>query len=150
MKSTLFLTMTLLLLAAPAQASEHPRVDRCRHKSSTELTISCLARGFDAPGSPSFAVRIADCESGLFARAVSPSGTFRGLFQQHVGYWSDRYRHFAAPLGLRRSIFAPLTNTIVSLRMARAAGDWNDWSGCARTHPEASSVFGVMATGGTP
>lgn len=124
-----FLILAVHLPSETAQAAQHPRVAECRGKR-TEALIGCLARNFDAPGSPSFAVRVADCESGLHPHAVSPSGTFRGLFQEHRGYWPARWRHYARPLGLRSSIFSAISNTVVSLRLARSAGDWHDWS-CA-------------------
>ena len=130
MRALLIALLLSLALISPVGASQkHPRVDRCRHERTVSNTITCLARGFDAPGSPRRALSVAKCESGLYVRATN--GTHRGLFQQANKYWLTRYRHFARPLGLGQSAYNPLTNTIVSLRLARQAGTWSrDWS-CA-------------------
>ena len=70
------------------------------------------------------ALRVAECESGFNPRAYSPP--YAGIYQQHVGYWDRRARHFGHP---GESPFDPFANVDVSLRMVKALG-WGHW-GCA-------------------
>lgn len=92
----------------------------------TKQLIRCQAerKGLD----PAKAVRVAKCESGLNPRAVSSSGTYLGLFQQHRGYWPGR----AATYGFAgwRALNGR-ANAFVSLAMA-ASGGWGDWPVCGR------------------
>lgn len=126
--TTILITLCLCVFATPVRAAQHPRIDECRGKEVRRLVL-CLARNFDAPGSPRYALRIASCESGLYPRATN--GSHMGLFQQARTYWPGRYRSWGAPLDLGSSAFNPITNSVVSLRQARQAGTWQrDWS-CA-------------------
>lgn len=117
----------VLMLAAPAQASEHPRVDRCRGTSSVGRMVRCVARSFDSPGTPRYAEQIGRCESGLRPRAVSASGTYIGLFQHARTQWLARWHHWGRPLGVGRAWWNALSAAVVSVRMARVA-TWSPWS----------------------
>jgi hypothetical protein len=89
--------------------------------------IRCAALRWDSPGSPGRAVEVARCESGLRPRAYNPNG-YAGLYQQATRHWPDRAEQWGQQ---GRSVFNGRANIIVSVRMAAAAGSWNDWGGCA-------------------
>lgn len=121
-----------LSFAVPSGAAlAGARVNRCDTGRPAHI-VRCIARTFNAPGTPRYAVSIARCESGLTPRATSPDGSYRGLFQQSVRYWDGRYAHYARRFDVRASIYEPVTNALVSVRMARAVGTWHrDWVGCS-------------------
>jgi len=89
--------------------------------------IKCAARHWDSPGTPIKAVQVARCESHLRPDAYNPNG-YAGLFQQSTRHWPQRADHYGMP---DRSVFNARANVIVSVRMARALGDWSAWGGCA-------------------
>ena len=96
--------------------------------NSREL-IRCAVRRWDVPGGAAVALCIAKRESGLIPWAESGDGINKGLFQQHVNYWSGNYDNYTAPTWqLKRNILNGRTNTIVSIRMAHDIG-WGPWGG---------------------
>ncbi len=136
--------------ALPADAGGHAQIgtaihgaihpETCRYSRSDgrrgwtareiEYTIRCAVRRWPVYGGAAKAIAVARCESGLNERAISSSGTFRGVYQQHAGYWPGRYHVFAPDrFDLRPSVFNGRTNVVVSVRMAHVGG-WSPWS-CA-------------------
>lgn len=126
------------LILVPATSGQghslwkHPKIRACMqwdwHKGTpqTRRMIGCYARVMNAPGTVSFVLCIAQRESGLYPRATSPSGTYRGLFQQSENYWWGRYQAYGSHLF--PDIYNGRTNTVVSIRMAKARGGWKgDW-----------------------
>lgn len=92
--------------------------------------ITCAAERYDVPGGSQMALEVAVCESSLDPRAFN--GTHVGLFQHAVHLWPARWRKYAAPLGLPKNPRDPLTNSIVTMRMATDSDiGWSPWS-CAR------------------
>jgi hypothetical protein len=129
-------TTVALLLAGPsggASAVETVSTRVCdfdweRGPWHIRRLIRCAAAHWDSPGTPADAVAVARCESHLNPRAENPSG-YAGLFQQARLFWPGRADRWGQP---DRSVFNGRANTIVSIRMAAAAGSWSAWSGCAR------------------
>jgi hypothetical protein len=128
----------LLILAAPATASANEWRDRqCRYNKGTETwttlevrrTIRCAAMKWDVPGGVPKAMSVAECESSYYARAVSDSGTYRGVYQQSIHYWPSRVHTAPDWLDLATSVFNGRSNVIVSILSAR--GGWGAWAGCA-------------------
>lgn len=128
------LALVLCAFTPQVAAASTPRVDRCRHidwresRSQVGRLVRCLAWSFNSPGTPRYAARIAWCESRWNPRAYSNGNA--GVFQHRLIYWDGRYRAYAKPLGLRWSPYNALTNIVVSVRMAKSAGNWRAWS-CA-------------------
>lgn len=144
------LTLTLLLGAASQYAtahhggghigtasSGHMNRQTCRYSRSdghhgwsrteVKLGIRCAVRRWPVPGGADFAIAVAACESGLRPKAVSASGTFRGLYQQHRDYWQSRYRALRpARFDLKPSALNARSNIVVSIRMAHRSG-WGAW-----------------------
>lgn len=73
------------------------------------------------------AVRVANCESKLNPKAVGGGGLYRGLFQQHKGYWPDRAK--SSGFG-GWSAFNGRANAFVSLDMAKRSGWTSHWPVC--------------------
>lgn len=135
---TILLTIcVVLLLPQGAQGHslwKHEKIRPCmqwdwrKGTYQTARMIRCYARVMNAPGTPSFVLCIAQHESGLRAKATSPSGTYRGLFQHSWRYWPQRYDWWGRNSHLYRSVYNGRTNTVVSIRMAKAQGGWySDW-----------------------
>jgi hypothetical protein len=141
--------LLILLLPTPAHADGpqigtaihgHINRDQCRfvrydgeigytHKEMVK-TIRCATRRWPVPGGGDEAVSVAECESGLNPKAVSASGTFRGVFQQHIDYWLSRYRALAPRhFDLKPEVLNGRANVVVSVRQAHRAG-WGAWA-CA-------------------
>jgi hypothetical protein len=96
--------------------------------NSREL-IRCAVKRWDVPGGAAVALCIARRESGLIPWAESGDGLNKGLYQQHVNYWSRNYDNYTAPnWELKRNILNGRTNAIVSIRMAHDIG-WGPWGG---------------------
>jgi hypothetical protein len=96
--------------------------------NSREL-IRCAVKRWGVPGGAAVALCIAKRESGLIPWAESGDGLNKGLFQQHVNYWSGNYDNYTAPSWkLKRKILNGRTNAIVSIRMAHDIG-WGPWGG---------------------
>lgn len=95
----------------------------------------CVSKYFDRVGTAKM-LQVAACESGHNAYAVSESGTFRGLFQHHEGYWPERVRsaqRVARRLlgdGLRTGVFNARSNAFVTAVMVQRSNSWGAWS-CA-------------------
>jgi hypothetical protein len=89
--------------------------------------IRCVARRWDAPGTPHKAIAVARCESHLRPQAYNAGG-YAGLFQQATRYWPTRAHHYGQP---HRSVYNGRANVIVSIRMAATANSWSAWAGCA-------------------
>lgn len=128
--------LPLLVMIPNAGANEwRNRTGRFNEGASTwtyqevRRTIAWATEKWSVPGGLSKAVSVADCESGLRATAVSPSGTYKGVYQQSKDYWPGRHRAAPSWLNLAPSVFNARSNIIVSILMAR--GGWSDWAGCA-------------------
>jgi hypothetical protein len=87
---------------------------------------------------PAKALAVADCESGLYPKAVSASGTFRGLFQHHAGYWPGRVSWYRSTFGAAHpklqirdgaQVLHPRPNALVAMWMVSTSG-WGAWA-CA-------------------
>jgi hypothetical protein len=128
------LVCTMVAVAAPASATP---INPCHRRAWVSRTmgeierearvshlISCAAARWWRGGAGT-ALAIASRESGLVPWAVSPSGTYVGLFQHSIHYWPGRRDAY-----LRRSWFrtwpVPWWNAraavIVSVRMMAAQG----------------------------
>jgi hypothetical protein len=144
-----FLTVTCLLLAVGTgqlqvkasqdrdHLSDHPRVLAChgipweQGQRFVARLIWCAARTWEAPGSPSYAVDIARCESGLNPSVVG-SGIHGGLFQHVLSAWPGRAAKYLDPLELNDQRWQSAeANTIVAMRMSRADGTWSQQWSCA-------------------
>ena len=87
---------------------------------------------------PAKALAVADCESGLYPKAVSASGTYRGLFQHSINYWAGRVAWYRSTWGAAHPklqikaaapVLHPRPNALVSMLMVRIGG-YGPWS-CA-------------------
>jgi hypothetical protein len=87
--------------------------------------IRCAARHYGSPGGVDKALDVARCESRFDPDAYNPAG-YGGVYQHALRYWPDRADRWGFP---DRSVFNGRANVIVSIRMARSAGDWDLW-GC--------------------
>lgn len=131
--------------AGGGSANQDWRGEQCRYRNleggpgwsayEVELTIRCAVRHWTVDGGAEKALAVARCESGLDELAYNATGCngygCGGVFQQHLRYWDGRFAVLAPPWwGLRPGIFNGRSNTIVSIRMAHAAGWYADWA-CA-------------------
>jgi hypothetical protein len=78
---------------------------------------------FGAAGSA--AVSVARCESGLNPRAVSPSGTYRGLFQ--IGSFHAANFQSVTGQSYSAAVYDPYFNALYAKRLFDARG-WQPWS----------------------
>lgn len=126
-------SVSVLVPGAAAAAGTQTVPDHvCDHEwqrgtRQVKRLIWCAAHHWDSPGWPKKAIEVARCESNLNPRAYNAGG-YAGLFQQATRYWGTRAERWG--LG-QRSVFNARANIIVSVRMARAAGSWSAWGGCA-------------------
>jgi hypothetical protein len=132
-----------LVLAAgltPANAGtlkEHPRVNRCadRHPwtkvHQRQPLIWCVARAFDSPGSPRYAVEIARCESGSDLQDAYGGDGYVGTFQHVTSSWRGRWRTWGRRIGVPPSPTNVLSQAVVSVRMAISNGTWTRQWSCA-------------------
>ena len=96
------------------------------------LTAACVNSRWHAPGGLSEVMSVGSCESGWNREAVSSSGTYVGLFQQHEPSWDDRLAAWSPThWGLKSDWRNSRSMIVVSIRMAHADGDWGQWAGCA-------------------
>jgi hypothetical protein len=111
-----------------------PRTTYTTREVVKVITNSARRLGVD----PAKALAVADCESGLYPKAVSSSGTFRGLFQHHADYWASRVAWYRSTWGATHPkmqikaaapVLHPRPNALVSMWMVRVGG-WQPWS-CA-------------------
>lgn len=73
------------------------------------------------------AIKVADCESDINPSATGGGGLYRGLFQQHGGYWPGRAKAFGFG---GWSAYNGRANAFVSIAMAKGSG-WNShWPVC--------------------
>ena len=116
---------------------EYPCREGRRPYSPTEIVamIGCAVDLFGPiPGGAEFAVDVGRCESGLRPRAVSASGTYRGVYQ-YGPIWEDfAADHYWRPEWGRRGVEEPAVwnaraQVLVTVRYV-AAGGWSPWS-CA-------------------
>jgi hypothetical protein len=126
---------------ALARGSSHPKTGEgpCPlERGSTETVqgfarrlIRCAVKRWSVPGGAAKAICIADHESGLVPSATSPTGLYRGLFQQSKNYWHgnfDSYTHHV--WGLKGKALNGRSNAVVSIHMAHdPAVGWRPWSG---------------------
>jgi hypothetical protein len=127
------LSATLLLTAAPAAHATGPcdfgRAEGQSVRAYMRDVIRCAVGRWSVRGGVSTALCIAKRESGLLPWAESSNGINKGLYQQHVDYWSTNYETYAWPgWELKKRILNGRTNAIVSIRMAHAGG-WGPWGG---------------------
>jgi hypothetical protein len=132
-----------LTTAAPATADRGAgawREKECRYaradgepgysQSEIRRVIECAVGKWSVVGGVPMAICIAAHESGLDPSAYNPNG-HGGLFQQDTGAWPGRRATWEPPTwdkGLHPSVFNARANTVVSIRMAHADGDWDQWA----------------------
>lgn len=136
----LTLTLAATLLAVPSAHATPNRYAKCRFQSAdhhrgwsrSDLRdeISCAVTKFPVPGGYGTVLYIAERESGLYPKAVSPTGCCKGIYQQAARYWSGRLASFrkAHPhylVGPR--IFNARTNILVSVWMMHVYGVCPAW-----------------------
>jgi hypothetical protein len=98
--------------------------------------ITCATERFGpVPGGAKRAICIAKRESGLDPSASSPTGDYLGLYQHSATLWPDRYKKWTdSTWQLSTNAKNGRSNSIVTLRMVHAAGNWKSagWSpkGC--------------------
>jgi hypothetical protein len=140
------------VLAAPATANAAPTVDRWHGRCSgwwlgenlntpakfladRERSVRMMQRlvicafATWAPGEGVTALVVADRESGFYPYAVSPSGSYLGLFQHSAAYWPGRAAAYLRPAWFTHNPAHwtdPRAQAIVSARMV-AAGGWGPW-----------------------
>lgn len=132
------LVAALSLIATPAHAYEHHykgnqkascRFQRNDRWSDSEVrdVIRCAARHFGVDVST--ALRVANCESGYKAYAVSSTGRYVGVFQHDISAWPGRQNWADRDnrWNIKESPFDARANTITSMRMVRGSG-WGAWS----------------------
>lgn len=101
----------------------------CVDVHGVKKIIACAAKRYQVPGGAERALAIAECESSFDPRAKT--GTHVGLYQHRLSLWPARWRKYAKPLGLPRDPYNPLTNAVVTMRMATDLDiGWTPWS-CA-------------------
>lgn len=105
---------------------------------SVRRTIVCAVARWPVGGGASYAIAIAERESGLVPSAVSPSGTYVGVFQigrYHMPTWPANvmrgpWWHRWFPL-LRftdaNSLLKGRFNVLLAIRVAHLSG-WGPWS----------------------
>jgi len=102
----------------------------CTEQETVKAIIWCAANWFNV--SLPTALEVAECESGFNAEAVSPTGTYLGVYQQSRFYWRERFQSYIPngwfPNLETASAFNPRANILVSLIMAKTT--WSHWSGC--------------------
>lgn len=136
MKWALTVLLAAFLITPHAEASDW-RSRECRYQSlqhatwtprEERLTLRCAVAKWSVPGGVSKAQAVGDCESGWWRLAVSPSGSYRGLFQHAITYWHGRVHQYR-PAGwqLAPSWANSRTQIVVTARMAHARG-WRAWS----------------------
>jgi hypothetical protein len=142
----MLIVAVVLGLASSASAYEgdytRAQIESCRFrgpdgvwsKREARDAIRCVARLFSKVSTRRM-LRVAKCESRYDAYAVSSSGTYRGLFQHHRGYWLSRVRDAQRAarlkLGSRLSttVFSARSNAFVTAWLVQRGG-WGPWS-CA-------------------
>lgn len=123
----------IVLTARPAHAA--PYRGPCRNLS-VPATIRCAVKVWPVPGGAPVALAIADRESGFSPGAVSPSGTYLGVYQigrYHIPAWSDG-AVMQGPWWRRwlgdcyNDLLCGRFNVILAIRVAHFGG-WGPWGG---------------------
>lgn len=136
-RPVLVAALVAALLAPAAPALAHHRSGPCDvHRREDETVqrqmrrmIRCAVGRWDVRGGVRKAVCIAAAESGLNPDAVSPGGSYLGLYQHIAEAWPERYDAWTRPAwDLKESALSGRTNTIVTIRMVSENG-WGPWSG---------------------
>ena len=97
------------------------------NKWQVKHTIKCAVAHYPVPGGANKALYIAWRESRFNPYAVNPNGRFKGIYQQGITWWNDRYHTYGFDY-LKNKILNARTNIIVSIRMAHRHG-WGPWGG---------------------
>lgn len=128
----------------PIVAAEQARSGPCRihwdyrphPKHRDEITgavkrlIRCATRRWKVEGGAAKALSVADCESGFFYAAVSPTGEYLGVFQLgRSEFRSNQTQHWRDWFAGNPGRFQPRANVLAGILMAHRHG-WGAWS-CA-------------------
>lgn len=133
----LLLVAFLLAVVIATRASALPGQCRFQHldkptwtQHEEDATARCVVNRWPVPGGLAKLKAVGECESGFNRLAVSPSGSYVGLFQHSLSSWPYRVRTYA-PWGwtLRGRWQNSRTQLVVTVRMVRALG-WSPWT-CA-------------------
>jgi hypothetical protein len=131
-------------LVTPAAAADRFETARYRTKTyrfdrwsreEVKWTIRAAEDAMPVPGGLSKALDVARCESGLYARARSASGTYLGVYQHAKHYWDGRVaayrRAHGGALDIRAGAgpYSARANVLVTMWMAHRDG-WSHWT-CA-------------------
>jgi len=123
------ISMLFVPVAGTSAASAEHRVKdwvcdyRWRHSThQIKKVIRCATRRWHVPGGAAKALSVARCESQFDPHAYGSGNA--GVYQQALGYWPGRARHYGFP-GV--SAYDGRANVIVSVRMAHAGG-WDAWT----------------------
>lgn len=142
--SAAVIVTVVLTMAAMAPASAHPRkastgdgpcaLTRASSESVQGFArrlIHCAVKRWPVPGGAAKAICIARHESGLVPSATSPTGMYRGLFQQSRTYWHGNFVNYTHHVwGLKNKALNGRTNSVVSIQMAHDPDvGWRPWSG---------------------
>ena len=142
--ATILLVLALLAVgltpmsAAAVGRAGSWRMETCRyarfdgHPHWTEheirLAIACAVRHFPVLGGLSYALCICEHESSFYPHASA--GDYKGLFQLSDGEWNYSWQQRAdlwRDWNLRRDIFNPRSNAVVSISRAHDLG-WGGWT----------------------
>jgi len=112
------------------ETCRYARFDGSPHWTEHEirLAIACAARHFPVPGGVSYALCICEHESSFYPHATA--GAYKGLFQLSDGEWNYSWQQRAdlwRDWNLRRDIFNPRSNAVVSISRAHDLG-WGGWT----------------------
>jgi len=115
-----------------AETCRYARFDGSPHWTEHEirLAIACGVQHFPVPGGVSYALCICEHESSFYPHAVSPGGTYKGLFQLGAGEFNYSWQQRAdlwRRWNLRRDVFNPRTSALVAVSRAHDLG-WSGWT----------------------
>ena len=127
-----FATGGMMLKTTPAKAAgicEFPWQRRNGGYSTWQVKriVRCAVAHYPVAGGERKALYIAWRESRYDPYAVNPNGRFKGIYQQGISWWSDRYHTYGFDY-LKPKILNARTNIIVSIRMVHKHG-WGPWGG---------------------
>ena len=113
-----------------AETCRYARFDGSPHWTEHEIrrAIACAVRHFPVPGGVSYALCICEHESSFYPHASA--GAYKGLFQLSDGEWNYSWQQRAdlwRRWNLRRDIFTPRSNVLVSISRAHDLG-WGGWA----------------------
>ena len=112
------------------ETCRYARWDGSPHWTEHEIrrAIACAAHHFPVPGGLSFALCICEHESSFYPHASA--GAYKGLFQLSDGEFGYSWQQRAdlwRDWNLRRDIFNPRSNVVVSISRAHDLG-WSGWT----------------------